>query len=279
MPSRHSIHRRDALQTGHKRLLAPILCAALTMTIAATAAASEPARRLIEMTALAHEVAFDIEQNRRQIVEQCRASEWCGVHGLEVLEAVERADQRLQLGSIAIPRVAEIFEHLDLETVQTIVEFYQSPLGRKVVELETAARTQAVLDDVAANGEEIYLRQSDERHALLESVDSISDTRALQRQLDRYAGRVVDWVAEQAQSSGQAPVEPVGTKGDRYLGVYQWLCLTYEPLDDQELQAYVDFLDSKGGSNWVNARQEVRRAAAKETARPILQQLIERLGK
>lgn len=247
-------------------------------TGARPAEASEPARRLIEMTALAQEVAFDIQQNRRQIVEQCRASQWCGVHGLEVLEAVEGADQNLQLGSIAVPRVAEIFEHLDLEAVESIIRFYQSPLGRRVVELESAARTRATLDEVADQGEEIYRRQSDERHALLESVDSITDSRAMQRQLDQFAGRIVEWVAKQAESSGASPVQPVESSVDRSLAVYQWLSLTYEPLDDQELEAYVEFLDSKGGSNWINARQEVRRAAVREAAKPILAQLIERLG-
>ncbi|MEM8930830.1 MAG: DUF2059 domain-containing protein [Acidobacteriota bacterium] len=277
MVSKHDTPRHPGRRSGPDHALLLILLAIVVGAVPATA--SEPARRLIELTALADEVAFDIRQNRQQIVDQCRASTWCGVHGREVLEAVEGADQRLQLGAIAVPRVAELFEHLDIETVRPIVEFYQSPLGRKIVEIERAARQPTVLDAVATDGEAILLRQSDERRALLESVDSIADKTAMQRQLDRFAGRVVDWVAKHAEASGATPVQPAEPRMDRSSYAYfNWLCATYEPLDDEELEAYVAFLDSKGGSNWLNARHEVRRMAVKEAAKPILERLITRLS-
>ncbi|MCG8455300.1 MAG: DUF2059 domain-containing protein [Holophagales bacterium] len=273
------MHSNHATPRYRSRHLALILSTLLSAVGAWPATASEPAQRLIELTALADEIAFDIRQNRQQIIDQCRASEWCGVHGLEVLEVVEGADQRLQLGSIAVPRVVEIFEHLDLEAVRSIVEFFQSPLGRKIVDLEQAARTPTVLDAVAADGEAIYVRQSDDRRALLESVDSIADATAMQRQLDQYAGRIVDWVSQRARERGETPVQPAERLMDRSgHAFFQWLSATYEPLDDEELEAYIAFLDSKGGANWLNTRQEIRRRAVKEAARPILEQLIERLG-
>lgn len=252
--------------------------ALIALVSAPRVAAQEPAVRLIELTALADEMAFDILQNRQQIVDQCRASQWCGVYGLEVVDAVEKAPKDLQLGGIAIPRVREIFEYLDVGALEVLVSFYRSPLGTKIVELETVSRTPAFLERVRTGGEEIYLRQSDERIALLESVDSISDARAAQRQLDGLARRVVEWVDQQAEARGKTPVQPAEPRMDRSRHAYfQWLAATFEPLTDEELESYVEFLESKGGENWSNLRREVRSAAVREAVQPIMEGVVARL--
>ena len=252
------------------------LCLGITTV---TPAHAQTAEQLISLTGLAHELAFDISQNREVLKGQCLASEWCRAYGDQVARALEDAETTLRLGPLALPVLEEMLEVMDEAQRRELFAFYVSDLGKKIVELERRSRDNANLAQVAAEGDEIYRRQSDERIALIEDYDSITDSSVIERINDRLAKNIVNWLTQQAQENGLEPAETknaVPPKRDRHT-FHQRLCLMFESLSEEEMTAYVDFLRSDAGEYWFSERRDIRRRAVRAAANPILAQLMERL--
>lgn len=256
-----------------------LLAGVLLMTGIQPASAQEP-EQLIHLTGLAHELAFDISQNREALKGHCLASEWCRIYGDEVARALRDAETTLRLGPLALPVIQEMLEVMDAAQRRDLFAFYASDLGQKIVGFERRSREPAFLAEIAADGAEIYKRQSDERIALIEDVDSITDASAILRSQDRIATNIVGWLTQQAQEKDLTPTDaPKGQAPtvDRH-AFHQRLALMFEPLTDEELTEYVDFLRGDAGEYWFSERRDIRRRAVRAAANPILAQLMERLG-
>ena len=256
-----------------------LLCGLVLFGASVVPAEAQPTQELIQLTEFADELAFDIRESRQLIVDLCNASPYCRAYGEQVLAAVEAGGSNLRLGPVAVPRVDELWQQIDETDTAALFEFYRSPAGRQVVELEKASRTPAFLAELDRDGVEIYARQTDDRFALLESIDSMSDRSAVRRQLDGIAKRVVEWVANRAEADKVPQVATGAEAPDRSRHDYhQRLAFTYEAMSDEDLQLYVDFLESTAGETWSSVRRETRRAAVRTAAEPILARLVAELG-
>ncbi|MEM6796116.1 MAG: DUF2059 domain-containing protein [Acidobacteriota bacterium] len=268
--------------SGQRDLLATLRVAALSsaaLLLLAPPATAGSSQDLMQLTALADELAFDVLENRRLLIGLCNSSPLCRAYGEEVLESVEAGGQNLSLGPVAVPLVEELFEQLDETDTEALFDFYRSPLGQRIVEQERAWRTTAALEQVRQNGVGVHNRQSDERIALLEDIDSMGDGSALQRRLDLQARRTVEWVERRAERQGKTPQTTGAREPDRSRYLYhQRMAMTYESMSDEDLQLYVDFLGSTGGETWLSAKRDIRTAAVKAAAQKTLERLIGRLG-
>ncbi|MEM8960907.1 MAG: hypothetical protein AAGD38_05475 [Acidobacteriota bacterium] len=269
----------SAKRTTTQTFLLVLLAAVLGLATGLPAQA-QTAEQLITLTELAHELSFDIAQSREVLRGRCIESEWCGVYAEELDKALDGADTTLRLGPIALPQIEEMLEIMDAPDRVALFEFYLSPVGKRVVELERASREAPFLEQIAREGETIYQRQSDERIALIEAVDSNSDASATQRSHDKIMVRVVEWLDEKARVSKGEPVAPVDSGlAERHRHPYhQRLSLTYESLSDEELELFVEFLASEAGEYWMSTKRDIRRDAIRATATPILGSLMTRLG-
>ncbi|MEM8998392.1 MAG: DUF2059 domain-containing protein, partial [Acidobacteriota bacterium] len=180
------------------RTIALLLIAPLAV---APPAAASSASRLIELTALADELTFDLQNNRDLMLEGCSASSWCRVYGQELVKAIEDSGSTLRMGPLAVGAIDEMFEQLGPEERQAIFDFYESDLGRRIVEIEIESRTPAFFERLETEGAAYYssIADEEERYSLAETIDSETDRSAVARLLDRTANSVVDFVAQRAR--------------------------------------------------------------------------------
>ncbi|MEM9598852.1 MAG: hypothetical protein AAGD06_31585 [Acidobacteriota bacterium] len=257
---------------------AAALCLALALTSALPSAAEKGStNELIALTGLAQELALDIEENRRYLLALCAASPKCLPFGEELATAVKEASQDLRLGPMVRPMVDEMLDVMPEEYHQDLFAFLRSPLGLRVVELERLGRSPENRALLAAEGAEIYSRLTDDRIFLFEDLDSRGDGAAGLRGLDRFALRIVEWLERRADARGlSAATSQAQDAPDRGSHIYyQWLAITYEPMADEELRRYTEFLASQAGEHWSKTRNEIRRHAVREASEPILDRLVE----
>ncbi|MEM9557112.1 MAG: hypothetical protein AAGC60_22835 [Acidobacteriota bacterium] len=235
--------------------------------------------RLIALTALGNELAYDLAQSRRFVAADCAARSGCRAYEPEVAAALNEAQTDLRLGPLVRPQVLELLETMgDIERSE-LFAFYESPFGRRIVELETAGRSPESLDEIATRGEEIYQRQSDERIALFEAIDSMSDASASVRVNARSALRIAEYLERRADEAGRPhrpATEPDIDERSRHR-FHQRLALTYEPLADEDLEQYVEFLEGSAGESWAAARREIRQRVVSADGERLLDAILGRI--
>lgn len=242
-------------------------------------AASGDVQELLKLTRVAEQIAFDIEENRRLMQLKCAASERCNVYQKELVSSLESAEKNLSLGPVVVPLIAEMFQHMEPGEPEALLAFYRSDVGRKVVQLEAAGRGAELLEKVKQEGAAIYGRQTDERFALLEGIDSQADFSPARRMLDRLADRVVDWLektAEENELQG-APTDVQVPDRSRH-AYHQWLAAVFESMSDEDLAVYVEFLESGPGEQWMATHRDLRRRSVETAIAPVLDRLAGRLG-
>ncbi len=269
-----------------------LLAATVAAMFTATSLQAQPVSRtsesiaaFIEATALADQISFDIRDHRQVLRQRCQASPECRPMVADLEAVLAEFVGTVRLGPVAVPRIDEMFEHMGDVEGHELIDFYDSPLGQRLVELEVKGRSPELLAQAVSEGEAAYQRQSDERIAMLEAIDSSADRSATQRKLDGLASNIVEWLEEQARNRGFAEVDQgLVSAADSELqdrgrhAHHRRLSLTYEPLSDDELQAYVDFLTGDAGEQWAAVTREIRIEAVRATAAPVVKQLVLRLG-
>ncbi|MEM7518698.1 MAG: hypothetical protein AAF368_17465, partial [Planctomycetota bacterium] len=232
-------------------------------------------------TALADELTFDIQNNRDLMLESCSASSWCRVYGQELIDAIEGSGSTLRLGPLAVEAIDEMLEQLDPEARQALFDFYESDLGRRIVEIEVESRTPAFFERLEAEGAEYYasIADEEERYNLTETIDSETDRSAVARLLDRTASRVVDFVAQRARERGESEQPVLLEMKPRNRHEYHLrLAFSLRSLPTEDVEAFIEFLESDAGQNWSQTHREIRMRAAKQAATPVMAKLIAELG-
>lgn len=141
----------------------------------------------------------------------------------------------------------------DGDTAQRAAEFFASPLGQRVVQLEIEAR-RALLNDAAEDAAQLAWAdmeaEDDPRAALIRRFAEVNDliesnvTGALNSNLAFSRGLAgAGLMGEMPQDEMLAEVwsqeDAVRTETEEWL--YPYLALAYRPLSDAELTQYIDF--------------------------------------
>ncbi|MEL7059121.1 MAG: DUF2059 domain-containing protein [Acidobacteriota bacterium] len=234
--------------------------------------------RLIAVSGLAAELADDLTQTRSLLVARCAASDRCTVYSDAVTSTLAAGTRELKLGPIARPPLAEMVSLLSEDDVEQIFAFYDSPLGRRIVEQEATARTAEHRQQVANTTEEIYWRLTDDRIAQIETFDSSTDFGALRRLQAGFAERVIGWLDRRAEEQDRTGTPSGdGAPIDRHR-LHVHLGLMFEPLTDDELDTYLDFVTGDVGETWFATRREIRANSVRADLKVVLTRLIDRLA-
>ncbi len=141
-----------------------------------------------------------------------------------------------------------------------MVEFFASPLGRKVIGLEISAR-RALLDDAVEETAREALMQMragrDPRLDLLAAFIETNDlieynvTGALNSNLAFYrglerGGAFPEGMSEERMLAEVWAQEPE-IRSDTEEWLYLYMAMAYQPLDDAELKAYIEFSGTPAG--------------------------------
>ena len=266
------------MKSKHLRSLLSVLLV-LPAFFLGPGSAHADSQELLKLTRMADQLAFDIEENRRLLQIKCATSQRCSVYLEDLAREIRSEGKNLSLGPVVAPLLQELREQLSDEEFEDLLSFYRSDIGRKLVEREAVGRQADFLAQIEQEGAAIYQRQTDERFALLESVDSSADLAPARRLLDGLADRVVSWLEQTAEKNEKLGPEPQTQVPDRSRHAYhQWLAAVLEPLSDEELEVYVEFLESTPGELWMATSRDIRRRSVREASVPVLNRLTQRLG-
>ncbi len=173
----------------------------------------------------------------------------------------------------------------DPADIAPLLDFFEGPLGRRIVALEVAARRARLDPDVqVATGEYLAMLQVDdpERFALLEEFASRNDLidtnlaatfNARLAFLDGLSGAISDGPGDY----GAMPDDIVGGGGAARAEVAQWvmiyLALAFQPLSTRELETYIAFTETAAGrrlnANLFVAYNDLFQRASKQVGRTI----------
>lgn len=165
-----------------------------------------------------------------------------------------------RMGLIMLDEIAADTEPWDLEP---LTDFFDSELGRRIVDLEISAR-QAMLDPSVEEASQEYLAmlrdEGGERLDLLEEFASVNDlvdlnvTGALNANFAFFtglnkAGAFTDFRGEEEMLQEIWAQEPE-IRLDTELWVMSFLALAYQPLSDAEFRSYVEFSQTPAGRHF-----------------------------
>ena len=151
-------------------------------------------------------------------------------------------------------------QNLDDSAVEGILEFYDTELGSRIISLEVAAR-RALLDDaIEESAGEAWRSIQEEggpRWTLLEEFVEVNDliesnvAGALTSNLAFFQGMVdghaFDFVLTQDEMLAEVWNQEPEIRDSTIDWVYSFAALSYQPLSEDELEAYVDFARSPEG--------------------------------
>ncbi|WP_152205499.1 DUF2059 domain-containing protein [Marinobacter changyiensis] len=155
--------------------------------------------------------------------------------------------------------VADLDDGLSETTLQTVLDWYQSPLGEQVSSLEASAAKPAAWKAIERRGPELIKKfQGTEREQLFTRFDRAS--RATESAVDTaiavqtafgtamaaFNGQTADFDSIRAQVEAQRPM----LTGLVEQQVYAAYLHTYESLSDAQLENYVAFMQSQEGDRY-----------------------------
>ncbi len=154
--------------------------------------------------------------------------------------------------------------NIDGADLQAAIDFFATPLGARLLDLELSARTAMIDDDVEAAAKENWqvlrdnpLPASTKRAALIRDIVAANDlietnvAAALNGNLAFYQG-MAEAGGHGAGQSGDDMIREVWdqeaqVRADTEDWLYPYLAMSYAPLSDDDLQAYIDFSNSDAG--------------------------------
>ncbi len=147
---------------------------------------------------------------------------------------------------------------LDGKEIAEVVAFFTSETGQEIISLELSAREAFLNEDTEMAAMDAYERARDENSYLFQQVETlISDSDlvdynvmgALNSNLMFYRGLADGGAFEMSEEDMLADVwsqeGDVRNDSEGWLGAF--LILAYQPLDDDELEAYAEFYRSEQG--------------------------------
>lgn len=157
---------------------------------------------------------------------------------------------------------AVLAQEIDPESVEDILAFFSSEPGRTIIELEVAGR-RALLDDAVeeAASEAAALASADEtdRYQLVErfvATNDLIETNVVGAMNSNYAfyigladgGALGDQLTEDQILADVWSQEPE-IRRNTTEWVYTFLMLSYQPLEDADLETYIAFSESDAGQD------------------------------
>lgn len=156
----------------------------------------------------------------------------------------------------------EFSDALDPKHMDAMLDFFQSPVGIKIVALEVAAR-RALLDDDLSDENDAHVanlrEQGTPKMAQLTEFIQVNDlleinvVGSLNSNFEFFKGLVDGGAYEQPLSEDKILQEvwaqEASIRADTEIWLYGFLSLAYSPLDEGEMQAYVDFSRTKSGQH------------------------------
>lgn len=172
-------------------------------------------------------------------------------------QVVDRIYEKPRLEAIIQESLAE---HLADSNVEPMVAFFTSPVGQRIIELEIAAR-EAMLDptvDEAARDTWADLQGTDDpRLALLEefaNANSLIDNNVVGAMNSNYAfyiglsdGGAFGRPIPQEEILADVWSQEETIRADTEEWMYSYLLLAYQPLTDEEVEAYLEFSRTEAG--------------------------------
>lgn len=155
--------------------------------------------------------------------------------------------------------VADLDDGLSEATMQTVLAWYQTPLGEQVTSLEASATKPAAWKAIERRGPELIKKyQGTEREQLFSRFDRAS--RATESAVDTaiavqtafgtamaaFNGQAADFESIRAQVEGQRTM----LTGLVEQQVYAAYLHTYESLSDAQLKNYIAFMQSQEGDRY-----------------------------
>ncbi len=155
--------------------------------------------------------------------------------------------------------VADLDDGLSEATLQTVLAWYQSPLGEQVTSLEASAAKPAAWKEIERRGPELVKKyQGTEREQLFTRFDraaratesavdtAIAVQTAFGTAMAAFNGQTADFDSIRAQVEGQRPM----LTGLVEQQVYAAYLHTYESLSDAQLKNYISFMQSQEGDRY-----------------------------
>ncbi|ARU58772.1 multipass membrane protein [Oleiphilus messinensis] len=204
----------------------------------------------------------------------------------QVTEIIERTIDVDDLGS-------QVKQHLNSklssEHVDSILAWLMSPLGQKVVKLETTAATMAGFEEMSAQTVTLQKQyKGTPREKLFENFDRA--TRTTEAALETAMAvqlALVGAFADAGQGAGMPDYAMLTemVEANRFMTrgligqqVFTNYLYTYRTLNDDELKRYIRFAESPAGLRYFSALNEALRSAliapSKEIGRSILQEAL-----
>lgn len=155
---------------------------------------------------------------------------------------------------------AEFLEAVGDDDLSPVIDFFESDLGRKVVDLEISAR-EALLDpaveEASHDAFEKSLEEADPRLDLVTAYIDANDlvdanvVGALNSNFAFLRGLADAGANGDAMSEGEmlASVwsQEEDVRSETRMWLYSYLLMAYAPLEDEELQAYIEMSESDAG--------------------------------
>ena len=177
--------------------------------------------------------------------------------GMKWQSAVEEVYESSRIWKTFIPRFTADLEGADIDTM---LAFFKSDLGRRVVSLELSARTALLdkaLEQENLDNLQLMIERDDPRLALLREFIEVNDLVEFNvaGSLNSYYAFYVGLIDGQAFGYDVTEEDllkdvwsqEVETRSDTEEWLYSYLALAYAPLSDEELQQYIDFSGTKAG--------------------------------
>ncbi len=151
-------------------------------------------------------------------------------------------------------------ERLDENDIEVLTEFFGSERGQRIVSLEVGARREMMSDDIEAAAIEAYQTLRDEGGTRFEQLETFAQLNdlvesnvmgAMNANYAFYTG-LIDGEAFGDDLSEEQVLTDVWSQEDEIRAdstewVFAFLTLAYQPLSDEDLDAYIALSETKAG--------------------------------
>lgn len=237
-----------------------LLSAALILACAVLPARAAPdgVQRLLDAL-LVPQLMTVMEREGQRYGDTLEAELFPGAGGTRWAEAVARIHDPARMEGIVTTRVTADLGPRAAE-VEAMVAFFTSERGKRIVELELAAR-EALLDPDVKEAAELAAadlpRVDAGRRALIDAFVAANDlvesnvAGALNSNLAFYRGMVsrgaMDPAVGESDMMADLWSQEPQIREETETWVYAYLTLAYQPLSDDDLTAYIDFSRTPAG--------------------------------
>jgi len=172
-------------------------------------------------------------------------------------QTVDEIYQSERIWQTFLPRFAAELDGADLEAM---LAFFDNDRGRRIVSLELSARRALLDEGLEQESREAYHAMLDEGHprlAMLEDFIKANDLveyNVMGAMNANYAfyngmidGQAFDFDLTEDEILRDVWAQEPEIRLDTQEWIYGYLTLAYAPLSDDDLQAYIDFSNSKSG--------------------------------